>query len=131
MKLNARVVWIDVRASGLDPAADRLERLSVAVTDKELAVLAEAEDVSVDDPKEAEQVALAALEQEAVEELVEREMRSAVTREQAIQLILDSMQEGLLVCDLQGALVGTRSRAILEWFGSSEAFDRIWTYIAG
>ncbi|MCA9713688.1 MAG: Hpt domain-containing protein [Myxococcales bacterium] len=66
-----------------------------------------------------------------LEELVEREMRSAVTREQAIQLILDSMQEGLLVCDLQGALVGTRSRAILEWFGSSEAFDRIWTYIAG
>ena len=59
MKLNDRVVWIDVRASGLDPAADRLERLSVAVTDKELAVLAEAEDVSVDDPKEAEQVALA------------------------------------------------------------------------
>ena len=54
-----------------------------------------------------------------LERLVEEEMQKVVEREQAIQLILDSMQEGLLSCDAQGRLTDVRSRAIEAWFGAA------------
>jgi signal transduction histidine kinase len=64
-----------------------------------------------------------------LERLVEREMGEAVRREEAIRVILDSMQEGLLVCDLTGKLTPTRSRVVVEWFGEPREDELLWNYL--
>jgi PAS domain S-box-containing protein len=46
-----------------------------------------------------------------------------------LQGVLDSMREGLLVCDLRGLLTPTRSRAALAWFGSPEGETYVWDYL--
>jgi two-component system chemotaxis sensor kinase CheA len=48
---------------------------------------------------------------------------------ESLQRILDSMREGLLVCDRQGALTATRSRVLVEWFGEPPAGALISDYL--
>ncbi len=66
---------------------------------------------------------------EELESLVEREMLSAVEREEAMQLVLDSMADGLLVCDLSGAITQIRSKATTDWFGEPETGATVWSYL--
>lgn len=68
---------------------------------------------------------------EELEGLVEREMMAAVEREQAIQLVLDSMADGLLVCDLSGEITPIRSKVATEWFGEPPAGTKVWAYLGG
>lgn len=67
---------------------------------------------------------------EQLEMLVEQELATSVERELAIQLILDSMRDGLLVCDLAGQLTEVRSRVVETWLGAPEAGEAIWNYLA-
>ena len=46
-----------------------------------------------------------------------------------IQEVLDSMKEGLLVCDQNGVLGPIFSRAIVDWFGAPEEDSRIWDFL--
>ena len=66
---------------------------------------------------------------EELESLVEREMLSAVEREEGMQLVLDSMADGLLVCDLSGAITQIRSKATTDWFGEPETGATVWSYL--
>lgn len=68
---------------------------------------------------------------EDLERLVEREMSAAVERQQAIQLVLDSMADGLLVCDLEGRITPIHSKAVTEWFGEPDPGATAWTYLGG
>lgn len=54
----------------------------------------------------------------SLELMVANEMTRVVEREAEMQLVLDSMVEGLLVCDTAGVVGPIRSRAITGWFGS-------------
>lgn len=66
-----------------------------------------------------------------LEDLVNQEMATAVAREAAIQLLLDSMSEGLLVVDLEGCATETRSKAVSEWLGPVPEGEPIWSWLAG
>ena len=66
-----------------------------------------------------------------LEEMVERDIAAAVTREQAIQLILDNMHEGLLAVALDGHATEVRSRAVHEWLGEPPDGEPIWAWLAG
>lgn len=66
-----------------------------------------------------------------LEVLVDQEMRAAVEREQAMQLVLDSMGDGLLVCDRTGEITPVRSKAACAWFGVPPPAARIWDYLGG
>ncbi len=50
-------------------------------------------------------------------------------RTAALQLTLDSMAEGLLVCELDGTLARERSRAVERWFGEPAAGAKAWDYL--
>jgi two-component system chemotaxis sensor kinase CheA len=65
----------------------------------------------------------------SLEQLVEHEMMTVVQREESIRLILDSMQEGLLVISLEGAITETQSRAISTWFGQVEEGQPVAPYL--
>ena len=43
-----------------------------------------------------------------------------------LQDVLDSMKEGLLVCDRKGVLGPVRSRAVMDWFGTPADGARVW-----
>lgn len=66
----------------------------------------------------------------SLEMLVQAEMATAVEREQAMQLVLDSMRDGLFVCGLDGRSTEVRSAAVERWLGSPEGIP-MWTYLAG
>jgi two-component system, chemotaxis family, sensor kinase CheA len=66
-----------------------------------------------------------------LEKLVEQEMTAAVEREQAMQLVLDSMGDGLIVCELDGTITPIRSRSACAWFGVPPDGARLWSYLAG
>jgi two-component system chemotaxis sensor kinase CheA len=46
-----------------------------------------------------------------------------------LQDVLDSMKEGLLVCDRSGGLGPIRSRAIMTWFGAPVGGARVWDFL--
>ena len=66
---------------------------------------------------------------EELESLVEREMLAAVEREEAMQLVLDSMADGLLVCDLCGVVSQIRSKVTTDWFGEPGSDSTVWSYL--
>jgi two-component system chemotaxis sensor kinase CheA len=66
-----------------------------------------------------------------LENLVVREMQTSVEREQAMQLVLDSMHDGLLVCELDGRASAIRSRSVTRVFGEPGDQQKIWDYVAG
>lgn len=66
---------------------------------------------------------------EELEALVEREMTTAVEREQAMQLVLDSVGDGLLVCELSGQITAIRSKVAIDWFGEPGEDAMVWSYL--
>ena len=67
---------------------------------------------------------------ENLESLVEQRTRALAEREASIRLILDSTGDGLCVVELDGALGGTRSRALEAWFGAPGASSvKAWDYL--
>ncbi len=66
---------------------------------------------------------------QTLEALVADEMATVVERESSIQLILDSMVDGLLVCTLAGELTEIRSASARRWFGEPLPGDTLWTYL--
>jgi two-component system chemotaxis sensor kinase CheA len=61
-----------------------------------------------------------------LESLVANEMAATVGREEKIQMILDSMRDVLIVCDLAGALTEVRSDKAAAWFGAADVGQPIW-----
>lgn len=66
----------------------------------------------------------------SLETLVAQEMTRVVEREASMQLVLDSMTEGLLVCDPSGTIGPIRSRAVSVWFGEPTANMKLADYFA-
>ncbi len=66
-----------------------------------------------------------------LEMLVQQEMATTVERELAMQLVLDSMQDGLLVCDLDGTPTEVRSASVTRWLGEIGEGQKLWDYVAG
>ncbi len=62
--------------------------------------------------------------------LVAHEMTRVVEREASMQLVLDSMAEGLLVCDVTGTVGPIRSKFALTWFGTPEPGVKLDAYLA-
>jgi len=54
MKVNDRMVWIELATSGPDPEADHITRISTVVTDKELGVLGDGSALPVEDTAAAQ-----------------------------------------------------------------------------
>jgi two-component system chemotaxis sensor kinase CheA len=61
---------------------------------------------------------------------VVREMQSSIERERAIQLVLDSMHDGLLVCELDGRVSPVRSRSVTSMFGEPSGAQPVWDYLS-
>jgi sensor histidine kinase regulating citrate/malate metabolism len=53
----------------------------------------------------------------SLEAMVATEMTRVVEREASMQLVLDSMAEGLVVCDVAGMVGPIRSKSVTTWFG--------------
>ncbi|MEL6342172.1 MAG: AAA family ATPase [Myxococcota bacterium] len=62
-------------------------------------------------------------------EMVERKTRALTERERSMQLVLDSMQDGLLECSLDGQLTPIRSRTVEDWFGAPTEGVAVWDYL--
>lgn len=58
MKVNDRLLWIELATSGPDPERDSIERITTVVTDKALEVVATAGPLEVTDPAAAEAATL-------------------------------------------------------------------------
>lgn len=58
MKVNDRLVWIELATSGPDPDEDRIERIATVVTDKELETLTTVGPLEVIEPGAAETATL-------------------------------------------------------------------------
>lgn len=65
----------------------------------------------------------------SLETLVAQEMTRVVEREASMQLVLDSMTEGLLVCDISGTIGPIRSRAVSVWFGEPAPNAKLGAYL--
>ncbi len=65
-----------------------------------------------------------------LEKLVVREIQTTSEREHAMQLVLDSMHDGVLVCELDGRASAIRSRSVTQVFGEPGDLP-VWAYLAG
>jgi HPt (histidine-containing phosphotransfer) domain-containing protein/uncharacterized membrane-anchored protein YhcB (DUF1043 family) len=63
-----------------------------------------------------------------LEEIVDRRTRALQDRDRSMQLVMDSMTEGLLTVDLQGQPRGERSKTMTDWFGTPAAAAPVWRY---
>jgi two-component system chemotaxis sensor kinase CheA len=59
--------------------------------------------------------------QENLERLVEQRTAALQTRNQAMRLVLDNVEQGLATIELDGTTSPERSRAFDDWFGSPDA----------
>ena len=65
----------------------------------------------------------------SLEAKVAERSASLEARERSMRLLLDSTGDGFVMADLEGAIVGERSRAATEWFGTPSSDARIWDYL--
>ncbi len=66
---------------------------------------------------------------ERLEAVVSEEITRAGEREAALQLVLDSMTEGIVLCDLDGRVQSTRSASLVNWFGYPADDATLWSYL--
>jgi signal transduction histidine kinase len=66
---------------------------------------------------------------EGLEGLVAERSLELVKRQRSMRLVLDSVEEGLVLCDLLGNIVGESSKAAVEWFGTPSEGTKIWQYL--
>jgi two-component system, chemotaxis family, sensor kinase CheA len=59
--------------------------------------------------------------QENLERLVEQRTLALQTRNEAMRLVLDNVEQGLATIELDGTVLPERSRAFDEWFGAADA----------
>lgn len=64
-----------------------------------------------------------------LEQMVEQEMTRVVESEASMQLVLDSMAEGLIVCDRQGTLTPVHSKTATEWLGVAPEGALVWDHL--
>jgi two-component system chemotaxis sensor kinase CheA len=57
---------------------------------------------------------------ENLEQLVKERTAALQTRNQAMRLVLDNVEQGLVTIELDGTMSAERSRAFDEWFGTSD-----------
>ena len=57
--------------------------------------------------------------------------RVVAQRNHDMARILDNVAQGLVTVDLDGAMSGEHSLALVRWFGEPAPSGRIWTYLAG
>jgi two-component system, chemotaxis family, sensor kinase CheA len=69
--------------------------------------------------------------QENLERLVEQRTAALQTRNQAMRLVLDNVEQGLATIELDGTTSPERSRAFDEWFGSPDARTSFADQLAG
>jgi two-component system chemotaxis sensor kinase CheA len=72
-------------------------------------------------------VALAWLFEKAKDKM--RDALAANNRE--LQLVLDSVGQGFLSCDVSGTVVGRHSAIAERWFGSAAKGQKVWAYVCG
>jgi signal transduction histidine kinase len=63
------------------------------------------------------------------EKAKERTLDALGTYNRELQLILDSVGQGFLSCDLSGTVVGRHSTIVRRWFGQEVQGQKIWTYL--
>jgi HPt (histidine-containing phosphotransfer) domain-containing protein/two-component sensor histidine kinase/PAS domain-containing protein len=66
---------------------------------------------------------------ERLEAVVSEEITRAGDQTAALQLILDSMHDGVLLTDLQGLVQPTHSAALVNWFGYPPPDVTLWDYL--
>lgn len=65
------------------------------------------------------------------EKAKERMLHALASYNSELQLILDSVGQGFLSCDVSGTVVGRHSAIAERWFGSSAQGQKIWSYLGG
>jgi HPt (histidine-containing phosphotransfer) domain-containing protein/two-component sensor histidine kinase len=64
-----------------------------------------------------------------LEGIVSERTAAMLQRERALQLVLDSMSDGMISAGLDGALRPERSKTVVEWFGEPNARVKVWDYL--
>ncbi len=64
-----------------------------------------------------------------LEELVARRSAQLLERERSMRLVLDTVEEALVLCDLNGQVIGESSKAAMDWFGACAPGSKIWHYL--
>lgn len=67
---------------------------------------------------------------EGLEELVAQRSAQLLRRERSMRLVLDTVEEALVLCNLEGQVVGECSKVAVQWFGAPDEGRPIWTYLA-
>jgi signal transduction histidine kinase len=66
---------------------------------------------------------------EGLEGLVAERSAELVKRERSMRLVLDTMDEALVMVDLEGRVTGESSRAAQTWFGTPAPQALVWDYV--
>ena len=66
---------------------------------------------------------------EGLEGLVAQRSAQLLQRERSMRLVLDSVEEALVLCNLQGQVIGESSKVALDWFGAPGEGTAAWTYL--
>jgi two-component system chemotaxis sensor kinase CheA len=66
---------------------------------------------------------------ENLEGIVAERTAEMMQRERALQLVLDSMSDGMISAGLDGGLRQERSKAVVEWFGEPSPYAKVWDYL--
>jgi signal transduction histidine kinase len=67
---------------------------------------------------------------EGLEELVAQRSAQLLARERSMRLVLDTVEEALVMCDLEGKIAGECSKVAIDWFGALDQSKPIWRYLA-
>lgn len=67
---------------------------------------------------------------EGLEELVAQRSAQLLKRERSMRLVLDTVAEALVMCNLDGQIAGECSKVAVEWFGAPDDGKPIWRYLA-
>lgn len=117
MKVNDRMVWIELATSGPDPEAHRIEHVAAVVTDKELAVVG-ATALAVDDATASEAALLALVK----EHVAEGAGLLAGARVQEVRLFLAAHMPGLFgYLHYRNVDVTTVRELVRRWYPDAHA----------
>ena len=64
-----------------------------------------------------------------LEGIVAERTAAMLQRERALQLVLDSMSDGMISAGLDGTLRPERSKTVVEWFGEPSVRAKVWDYL--
>ena len=64
-----------------------------------------------------------------LEGIVAERTAAMLQRERALQLVLDSMSDGMISAGLDGTLRPERSKTVVDWFGEPSVRAKVWDYL--